>query len=154
MLCPFCREKDTSVVDSRPTEDGTAIRRRRVCGCERKERFTTFERVQFRELTVVKSNGRKVPFDRDKITKSINIAMRKRPIEEETKEKFISKIVRNLEGLGENEIPTSTIGKFIMEGLSNLDQVAYVRFASVYKNFKEAKDFEQFIGNLNEYKSE
>ena len=154
MLCPFCREKDTSVVDSRPTEDGTAIRRRRVCGCERKERFTTFERVQFRELTVVKNNGRKVPFDRDKITKSITIALRKRPIDSESIEKFISKIVRNLEGLGENEIPTSTIGKFIMDGLANLDQVAYVRFASVYRNFKEAKDFEQLIGNLNVYKSE
>ena len=154
MLCPFCREKDTSVVDSRPTEDGATIRRRRVCGCERKERFTTFERVQFRELTVVKSNGRKEPFDRDKITKSINISLRKRPIDSESIEKFISKIVRNLEGLGENEIPTSTIGKFIMDGLSTLDQVAYVRFASVYKNFKEAKDFEQFIGNLNVYKSE
>ena len=154
MLCPFCREKDSSVVDSRPTEDGTAIRRRRVCGCERKERFTTFERVQFRELTVVKNNGRKVPFDRDKIAKSINISLRKRPIDRESIEKFISKIVRNLEGLGENEIPTSTIGKFIMDGLANLDQVAYVRFASVYKNFKEAKDFEQFIGNLNVYKSE
>ena len=154
MLCPFCREKDTSVVDSRPTEDGTAIRRRRVCGCHRKERFTTFERVQFRELTVVKNNGRKEPFDRDKITKSISIALRKRPIDSESIEKFISKIVRNLEGLGENEIPTSTIGKFIMDGLANLDQVAYVRFASVYKNFKEAKDFEQFIGNLNVYKSE
>ena len=153
MLCPFCREKDTSVVDSRPTEDGTAIRRRRVCGCERKERFTTFERVQFRELTVVKNNGRKEPFDRDKIAKSINISLRKRPIDSESVEKFISKIVRNLEGLGENEIPTSTIGKFIMDGLANLDQVAYVRFASVYKNFKEAKDFEQFVGNLNVYKS-
>ena len=154
MLCPFCREKDSSVVDSRPTEDGTAIWRRRVCGCERKERFTTFERVQFRELTVVKNNGRKVPFDRDKIAKSINISLRKRPIDRESIEKFISKIVRNLEGLGENEIPTSTIGKFIMKDLANLDQVAYVRFASVYKNFKEAKDFEQFIGNLNVYKSE
>ena len=154
MLCPFCREKDTSVVDSRPTEDGTAIRRRRVCGCERKERFTTFERVQFRELTVVKNNGRKEPFDRDKITKSISIALRKRPIDSESIEKFISKIVRNLEGLGENDIPTTTIGKFIMDGLANLDQVAYVRFASVYKNFKEAKDFEHFIGNLNVYKSE
>ena len=154
MLCPFCREKDTSVVDSRPTEDGTAIRRRRLCGCERKERFTTFERVQFRELSVLKSNGRRVPFDRDKIAKSITIALRKRPIDSESIEKFISKIVRNLEGLGENDIPTSTIGKFIMEGLANLDQVAYVRFASVYKNFKEAKDFEQFIGNLDVYKSE
>ena len=154
MLCPFCREKDTSVVDSRPTEDGTAIRRRRVCGCERKERFTTFERVQFRELTVVKNNGRKEPFDRDKIAKSINISLRKRPIDSESVEKFISRIVRNLEGLGENEIPTSTIGKFVMKDLASLDQVAYVRFASVYKNFKEAKDFEQFIGNLNVYKSE
>ena len=154
MLCPFCREKDTSVVDSRPTEDGTAIRRRRVCGCNRKERFTTFERVQFRELTVVKNNGQKEPFDRDKIAKSINVSLRKRPIDSESTEKFISKIVRNLEGLGENDIPTSTIGKFIMEGLANLDQVAYVRFASVYKNFKEAKDFEQFIGNLNVYKTE
>ena len=152
MLCPFCREKDTSVVDSRPTEDGTAIRRRRVCACERKERFTTFERVQFRELTVIKNNGQRAPFDRDKIAKSINIALRKRPIDNESIEKFISKIVRNLEGLGENEIPTSTIGKFIMDGLANLDQVAYVRFASVYRNFKEAKDFEQFIGNLNVYK--
>ena len=154
MLCPFCREKDTSVVDSRPTEDGTAIRRRRVCVCERKERFTTFERVQFRELTVVKNNGRRAPFDRDKIAKSITIALRKRPIDSESIEKFISKIVRNLEGLGENEIPTSTIGKFIMNDLSKLDQGAYVRFASVYKNFKEAKDFEQFVGNLNVYKSE
>ena len=154
MLCPFCREKDTSVVDSRPTEDGTAIRRRRVCACERKERFTTFERVQFRELTVIKTNGRRAPFDRDKIAKSITIALRKRPIDGESVEKFISKIVRNLEGLGESEIPTSTIGKFIMDGLANLDQVAYVRFASVYRNFKEAKDFEQFIGNLNVYKTE
>ena len=154
MLCPFCREKDTSVVDSRPTEDGSAIRRRRVCGCERKERFTTFERVQFRELTVIKNNGRRVPFDRDKVAKSITISLRKRPIDSESIEKFISKIVRNLEGLGENEIPTSTIGKFVMDGLANLDQVAYVRFASVYRNFKEAKDFEQFIGNLNVYKKE
>ena len=154
MLCPFCRDKDTSVVDSRPTEDGTAIRRRRVCACERKERFTTFERVQFRELTVIKSNGRRAPFDRDKIAKSITIALRKRPIDGDSVERFISKIVRNLEGLGENEIPTSTIGKFIMDGLANLDQVAYVRFASVYRNFKEAKDFEQFIGNLNVYKTE
>ena len=154
MLCPFCRQKDTSVVDSRPTEDGTSIRRRRVCSCERKERFTTFERVQFRELTVIKNNGRRAPFDRDKITKSITIALRKRPIDSEAIDKFISKIIRNLEGLGENEIPTSTIGKFIMDGLANLDQVAYVRFASVYRNFKEAKDFEQFVGNLNVYKTE
>ena len=152
MLCPTCKKGDTSVVDSRPTEDGTTIRRRRLCNCG--ERFTTFERVQFRELTVVKNNGQKEPFDRDKIAKSINVSLRKRPIDSESIEKFISKIVRNLEGLGENEIPTSMIGKFIMDGLANLDQVAYVRFASVYKNFKEAKDFEQFIGNLNVYKSE
>ena len=137
MLCPFCREKDTSVVDSRPTEDGTAIRRRRLCGCDRKERFTTFERVQFQELTVIKGSGKREPFDRDKISKSIRIATRKRPIDSDTIEKFISKIVRNLEGLGESEIPTPTIGKFIMDGLSSLDKVAYVRFASVYKNFKE-----------------
>ena len=152
MICSSCKKGETSVVDSRPTEDGTTIRRRRLCICG--ERFTTFERVQFRELTVIKSNGRRAPFDRDKIAKSINISLRKRPIDSESIEKFISKIVRNLEGLGENEIPTSTIGKFIMDGLANLDQVAYVRFASVYKNFKEAKDFEQFIGNLNDYKSE
>ena len=153
MICPVCKKGETSVVDSRPTEDGAAIRRRRVCGCDRKERFTTFERVQFRELTVVKNNGQKEPFDRDKIAKSINIALRKRPIDSESIEKFISKIVRNLEGLGESEIPTPTIGKFIMEGLSSLDKVAYVRFASVYKNFKEAKDFEEFVGNIDETKS-
>jgi transcriptional repressor NrdR len=154
MICTICKKGETSVVDSRPTEDGTAIRRRRLCGCERKERFTTFERVQFQELTVIKGSGKRAPFDRDKISKSIRISLRKRPVDSDTTEKFISKIVRNLEGLGESEIPTSTIGKFIMEGLSNLDQVAYVRFASVYRNFKEAKDFEQFVGNLNVYKSE
>ena len=154
MLCPFCKKNDTSVVDSRPTEDGAVIRRRRVCGCERKERFTTFERVQFRELTVVKNNGQRAPFDREKLTKSVMVALRKRPIEAEIIEKSISKIVRNLEGLGENEIQTSIIGKFIMEELSTLDQVAYVRFASVYKKFKEAKDFEDFVGNLNVYKKE
>ena len=154
MLCPFCREKDTSVVDSRPCEEGTAVRRRRMCTCHGGMRFTTFERVQFQELTVIKGNGKRAPFDRDKISKSIRIALRKRPIDSDSIETFISKIVRNLEGLGESEIPTSTIGKVIMEGLSSLDQVAYVRFASVYKNFKEAKDFEQFVGNLNVYKSE
>ena len=154
MLCPFCKKNDTSVVDSRPTEDGAVIRRRRVCSCERKERFTTFERVQFRELTVVKNNGQRAPFDREKLTKSVMVALRKRPIEAEIIEKSISKIVRNLEGLGENEIQTSIIGKFIMEELSTLDQVAYVRFASVYKKFKEAKDFEDFVGNLNVYKKE
>ena len=153
MICPFCREKDTSVVDSRPTEDGTAIRRRRVCTCGGGQRFTTFERVQFRELTVIKKNGRRSPFDREKLAKSLFTALKKRPIDSETIEKFISKIVRNLEGLGESEIPTPTIGKFIMEGLSSLDKVAYVRFASVYKNFKEARDFEEFVGNIDENKS-
>ncbi len=153
MRCPFCGEEDTQVKDSRASDDGASIRRRRLCtSCG--SRFTTFERVQFQELTVIKGSGKRAPFDRDKISKSIRIALRKRPIDSDSIEKFISKLVRNLEGLGESEIPTSTIGKFIMEGLSNLDQVAYVRFASVYKNFKEAKDFEQFVGNLNVYKSE
>ena len=153
MLCPFCREKDTSVVDSRPTEDGTAIRRRRLCGCDRKERFTTFERVQFQELTVIKGNGRREPFDRDKISKSIRIATRKRPIDIDAIDNFVSKIIMKVEGLGESEVPTSTIGKLIMEGLQYLDTVAYVRFASVYRRFKEAKDFEQFVGNLDDKKS-
>ena len=153
MLCPFCREKDTSVVDSRPTEDGTAIRRRRLCGCDRKERFTTFERVQFQELTVIKGNGRREPFDRDKISKSIRIATRKRPIDIDAIDNFVSKIIMKIEGLGESEVPTSTIGKLIMEGLQYLDTVAYVRFASVYRKFKEAKDFEQFVGNLDDNKS-
>ena len=148
MLCPFCREKDTSVVDSRPCEEGTAVRRRRLCTCHGGMRFTTFERIQFQELTVIKANGKREPFDRDKISKSIRIATRKRPIDTETIEKFISKIVRNLEGLGESEIPTPTIGKFIMEGLSSLDKVAYVRFASVYKNFQNPDDFDKFVSEL------
>ena len=152
MLCPFCREKDTSVVDSRPTEDGTAIRRRRVCGCERKERFTTFERVQFRELMVVKKNGRKSSFDRDKLSKSIYIALKKRPIDTETIEKFISQISRSLEELGQSEISTNTIGTMVMEGLKDLDPVGYVRFASVYRNFREEKDFVQFVDKLDVYK--
>ena len=152
MLCPFCREKDTSVVDSRPTEDGTAIRRRRVCGCDRKERFTTFERVQFRELMVIKKNGRKSSFDRDKLSKSIYIALKKRPIDTETVEKFISKISRSLEELGQAEISSNTIGTMVMEGLKELDPVAYVRFASVYRNFKEEKDFVQFVDRLDVYK--
>jgi len=131
MKCPFCKEKETSVLDSRPTEDGGVIRRRRICGCERKERFTTFERVQFREFLVVKKNGEKSIFDRD------------------TKEKLISKIVRDLEGMGENEISTNVIGEMVMQGLYTLDKVAYVRFASVYRDFRETKDFEQFLGSLN-----
>ena len=151
MLCPFCKERDTSVVDSRPTEDGTAIRRRRVCGCDRKERFTTFERVQFRELTVVKKNGRKSSFDRDKLAKSIFIALKKRPIDTETIEKFVSKISRNLEEMGQAEITSNVIGKMVMDGLRELDPVAYVRFASVYRNFREVKDFEQFVDKLDVY---
>ena len=152
MLCPFCREKDTSVVDSRPTEDGTAIRRRRLCGCERKERFTTFERVQFREIMVIKKNGRKSAFDRDKLSKSIYIALKKRPIDTDTVEKFITNISRALEEIGQNEISSNAIGKMVMDGLKNLDPVAYVRFASVYRNFREEKDFVQFVDKLDVYK--
>ena len=152
MLCPFCREKDTSVVDSRPAEDGTAIRRRRFCTCSGGQRFTTFERVQFRELVVVKKNGRKSSFDRDKLSKSIYIAMKKRPIDTETIEKFISSIMRSLEELGQAEISTTTIGTMVMERLKELDPVAYVRFASVYRNFREEKDFVQFVDKLDVYK--
>ena len=151
MICSICKKGETSVVDSRPTEDGTEIRRRRLCVCG--AWFTTFERVQFREIMVVKKNGRKSSFDREKLSKSVRIATRKRPIDSETIENFISKIVMKVEGLGESEVPTPTIGKFIMEGLSYLDKVAYVRFASVYRNFKEAKDFEQFVGDLDDNKS-
>ena len=150
MLCPFCREKDTSVVDSRPTEDGTAIRRRRTCGCG--ERFTTFERVQFRELIIIKKNGRKSVFDREKLAKSIYIALKKRPIDTDTIEKFISSISRNLEEMGQSEIASSTVGKMVMDELKELDPVAYVRFASVYRNFREVKDFEQFVDKLDVYK--
>ena len=149
MRCPFCSNEDTQVKDSRPTEDNTSIRRRRICGCERKERFTTFERVQFREFLVVKKNGEKSIFDRDKITKSVDLALRKRPVDIDTKEKLISKIVRDLEGMGENEISTNVIGEMVMQGLYTLDKVAYVRFASVYRDFRETKDFEQFLGSLN-----
>jgi len=147
MLCPFCKTGDTSVVDSRPTEDGTAIRRRRTCSCG--ERFTTFERIQYRELTVVKKNGRKSIFDRDKLSKSIYIALKKRPLDTDTVEKFISKISRNLEEMGQSEIASSVIGKMVMDGLKDLDPIAYVRFASVYRNFREVKDFEQFVDKLD-----
>ena len=149
MLCPFCKTGDTSVVDSRPTEDGTAIRRRRTCSCG--ERFTTFERVQYRELTVVKKNGRKSIFDRDKLSKSIYIALKKRPIDTDTVEKFISNISRSLEEMGQSEIPSNVIGKMVMDGLKELDPVAYVRFASVYRNFREVKDFGQFVDKLDVY---
>ena len=149
MLCPFCKTGDTSVVDSRPTEDGTAIRRRRTCSCG--ERFTTFERVQYRAFTVVKKNGRKSIFDRDKLSKSIYIALKKRPIDTDTVEKFISNISRSLEEMGQSEIPSNVIGKMVMDGLKELDPVAYVRFASVYRNFREVKDFEQFVDKLDVY---
>ena len=150
MLCPICKKADTSVVDSRPTEDGTTIRRRRLCNCG--ERFTTFERVQFRELTVIKKNGRKSIFDREKLSKSIYIALNKRPIDTDTVEKFISNISRNLEEMGQSEITTSVVGSMVMQGLKELDPVAYVRFASVYRNFREEKDFVQFVDKINVYK--
>ncbi len=149
MLCPFCREKDTSVVDSRPTEDGTAIRRRRVCTCGGGQRFTTFERVQFRELTVIKKNGRRSPFDREKLSKSFFTALKKRPIDNDTIEKVISKISRELEELGQSEIQSSTIGKKVMDALKELDKIAYIRFASVYTNFKEVGEFEEVIEELH-----
>ncbi len=150
MICPCEKKGETSVVDSRPTEDGTAIRRRRLCSCG--ERFTTFERVQYRELFVIKKNGRKSTLDRDKLSKSIYIAMKKRPIDTETIEKFISSIMRSLEELGQAEITTSTIGTMVMERLKDLDPVAYVRFASVYRNFREEKDFVQFVDKIDVYK--
>ena len=150
MICPICKKGETSVVDSRPTEDGNAIRRRRQCICG--ERFTTFERIQIRELMVVKKNGRKSSFDRDKLAKSIYIALKKRPLDSDTIEKFISRISRSLEELGQNEISSNTIGTMVMEGLKELDPVAYVRFASVYRNFREEKDFVQFVDKLDVYK--
>ena len=150
MICPCDKKGDTSVVDSRPTEDGTAIRRRRLCNCG--ERFTTFERVQFRELMVVKKNGRKSPFDREKLSKSIYIALKKRPIDTDTVEKFITNVSRSLEELGQSEISSNSIETLVMEGLKELDPVAYVRFASVYRNFREEKDFVQFVDKIDVFK--
>ncbi len=150
MICPCEKKGETSVVDSRPTEDGTAIRRRRLCSCG--TRFTTFERIQHREIMVVKKNGRKSSFDRDKLAKSIYIALKKRPLDSDTIEKFISRISRSLEELGQNEISSNTIGTMVMEGLKELDPVGYVRFASVYRNFREEKDFVQFVDKLDVYK--
>ena len=150
MICPICKKGETSVVDSRPTEDGTTIRRRRLCTCG--ERFTTFERVQFRELMVVKKNGRKSAFERDKLSRSIYIALKKRPLDTDTVEKFITKITRSLEELGQNEISSNTIGTMVMDALKNLDPVAYVRFASVYRNFREEKDFVTFVDRIDVYK--
>jgi transcriptional repressor NrdR len=149
MRCPFCGQQDTQVKDSRPTEDNAAIRRRRFCP-ECGSRWTTFERVQLRELTVIKSDGDRAPFDRDKLARSLAIALRKRPVAEERIERIVNGIQRRLEALGESEIPTKVIGEMVMENLRDLDQVAYVRFASVYKNFREARDFEEFVENLGE----
>jgi len=149
MRCPFCSHEDSQVKDSRHTEDNTAIRRRRICD-QCGSRFTTFERIQLRDLIVIKSNGQKETFDRDKMFRSLSLALRKRKVEQDKIEKIVSAIARRLENSGETEIKSSFIGEYIMEALSNLDQVAYVRFASVYKNFREVKDFEDFLDNLEE----
>jgi transcriptional repressor NrdR len=147
MRCPYCNSLDTQVKDSRPTEDETAIRRRRVCtSCDR--RFTTFERVQLRELVVQKRSGRRIPFERDKLERSIEIALRKRPVEAERIAEIASNVVRKLEALGEPEVASSIIGEYVMEELKVVDDVAYVRFASVYRNFREARDFEAAIAEL------
>ena len=152
MHCPFCGHDDTQVKDSRPTEDGAAIRRRRFCvGCS--QRFTTIERVQLRELVVVKADDRRVAFDRDKLARSVRIALRKRPVTEERIERIVNGIVRQLEASGETEIPSKQIGELVMDTLKELDPVAYVRFASVYRNFREAKDFEAFVGSLGEVRA-
>ena len=148
MRCPFCGHDDTQVKDSRPADDNAAIRRRRSCaGCG--QRFTTVERVQLRELTVLKSDGRRVPFDRDKLARSIRVALRKRPVGEERIERIVNGIVRQLEASGENDIPSSQLGEIVMETLKEVDAVAYARFASVYRDFREAKDFEAFLGQLD-----
>ena len=149
MRCPFCSNQDSQVKDSRPTEDNTAIRRRRVCD-QCGSRFTTFERIQLRDLVIIKTNDQKEAFDRDKMFRSISLALRKRNIDQETIEKIINAIVRKLENSGETEIKSNLIGEYIMDALSHLDQVAYVRFASVYKNFREVKDFEDFLGKLDD----
>ncbi len=147
MRCPYCGGLDTQVKDSRPTDDASAIRRRRICpDCG--GRFTTFERVQLRELTVMKRSGRRVPFDRDKLQRSIDVALRKRPVEPDRIERMVNGIVRQLESSGDGEITSEQVGELVMEGLKGLDDVAYVRFASVYKNFREARDFEELLGSL------
>ena len=153
MRCPYCGSLDTQVKDSRPTDDSSAIRRRRICpDCG--GRFTTFERVQLRELFVLKRSGRRVPFDRDKLEQSVAVALRKRSVEPERVERMINGIVRQLESMSDGEVPSETVGELVMEGLKGLDDVAYVRFASVYKNFREAKDFEEILGKLAEGESE
>ncbi len=149
MRCPFCSNEDSQVKDSRPTEDGSAIRRRRQCpACA--GRFTTFERIQLRELTIVKKSGKREVFERDKLARSIEIACRKRPIAPERIERLVSGVVRQLESLGESEIEAGVVGEMVMEGLQALDPVAYIRFASVYRDFREARDFETFVGGLSE----
>ena len=149
MRCPYCTNHDTQVKDSRPTEDGSAIRRRRICsGCG--GRFTTFERVQLRELTVLKKSGKRVPLDRNKLTRSVSTAIRKRDLDPDRVEQMISGIVRQLESQTEGDITSDQIGKLVMEGLKQVDEVAYVRFASVYKDFQEAKDFEGFLSKMEE----
>jgi transcriptional repressor NrdR len=147
MRCPFCGHDDTQVKDSRPTEDNSAIRRRRFCpSCG--ARFTTFERVQLRELVVVKSNGQREPFDREKILRSMRTALRKRPVDADRIDRVVNSIVRQLESSGESEIPSKQVGEMVMQALLNLDQVAYVRYASVYKDFREVADFNQIVGTL------
>jgi transcriptional repressor NrdR len=147
MRCPYCAGENTQVKDSRPTEENTSIRRRRICpDCD--GRFTTFERVQLREMTVVKRSGRKVPFERDKLYKSIEIALRKRPVEPERIERLVSGLVRRLESSGENELQSTTIGEMVMDALRGLDPVAYVRFASVYRDFRDAADFQDVLGDI------
>ena len=147
MRCPYCQSEDTQVKDSRPAEEGAAIRRRRVCpDCG--GRFTTFERVQLRELVVVKKSGRKTPFDRDKLQRSFDIALRKRNVEPARIDRAVSGIVRQLESSGEAEVASSEVGRLVMEALKSLDDVAYVRFASVYRNFREARDFQELLGEL------
>ena len=145
MRCPFCGNEESQVKDSRPSEDGAAIRRRRLCP-ECNGRFTTFERVQLRELTIVKRAGRRTPFDRDKLARSITMALRKRPVEPERVERMISSIVRQLESMGETELPSSAVGELVMKQLKALDDVAYVRYASVYRDFRETEDFAKFLG--------
>lgn len=153
MRCPFCGSDETQVKDSRPAEDGASVRRRRECSaCG--GRFTTFERVQLRELVIIKSTGKRAPFDRDKLMRSVMIALRKREFEPERVEQMVSGIVRRLEASGETEIESKKVGELVMEGLAKLDDVAYVRYASVYKNFREAKDFEQFLGGMDEAERE
>ncbi|MGD9805817.1 MAG: transcriptional regulator NrdR [Hyphomicrobiaceae bacterium] len=147
MRCPYCSGENTQVKDSRPTEENTSIRRRRVCpDCG--GRFTTFERVQLREILIIKRSGRRMPFDRDKLARSIEVALRKRPVDSERVERMISGIVRQLESMGETELPSSVIGGLVMEALRGLDAVAYVRFASVYRDFREAADFQEVLGEI------